>query len=97
MRFLWLLIAATFIHASAQTPEELLRLAQGSFTNPSGFEFDGSGLLQMDGSPWQVKFKAVIAAAPAPLETPHAPVHPAGRVGAPFQFTKTGEGSDDRP
>ncbi|HMH13475.1 MAG TPA: TlpA disulfide reductase family protein [Edaphobacter sp.] len=82
---------------NSQTPEDLLRLAQESFTNPSGFEFDGSGLLQLDASPWRVKFPVVIAAAPAPLETPHAPVFPAGRVGGPFQYTKAGEGSDEKP
>jgi len=97
MRALWLLIVATAIRVSAQTPEELLKLAQESFTNPSGFEFDGSGVLQPDGSSWQVKFPVVIAAAPAPLETPYAPVHPAGRTGGPLQWAKTGEGNDEKP
>jgi len=97
MRALWLLIVATSIQASAQTPEELLRLAQDAFTNPSGYEFHGAGLAQLEGSSWLVRFRVVIAAAPAPLETPHAPVHPVGRVGGPFQYTKAGEGSDEKP
>jgi cytochrome c biogenesis protein CcmG, thiol:disulfide interchange protein DsbE len=97
MRALWFLIVATSLHAFSQTPDELLRLAQDSFTSPSGFEFDGSGLLQPDGSSWQAKFSVVIAAEPAPLETPHAPVHPGGRVGGPPQWAKTGEGNDERP
>jgi hypothetical protein len=97
MRALWFLIVTTAIQAFSQTPEELLKLAQESFTNPSGFEFDGSGVLQPDGSSWQVKFPVVIAAAPAPLETPYAPVHPAGRVGGPYQWAKTGEGNDEKP
>jgi cytochrome c biogenesis protein CcmG/thiol:disulfide interchange protein DsbE len=97
MRALWLLIVATSIQAFAQTPAELLKLAQESFTNPSGFEFDGAGLLQPNPSSWQMKFRVVIAAAPAPLETPYAPVHPGGQVGGPFQYTKTGEGSDEKP
>ena len=97
MRVLWLLIFITAVSAASQTPEELLRQAQDAFTNPSGFEFDGSGLLRPDGSSWQMKFPVVIVAAPAPLETPRAPVHPAGRIGGPFQWTKTGEGSDEKP
>jgi peroxiredoxin len=87
----------TPVGAVSQTPEDLLRLAQESFKNPSGYEFDGSGLLQLDGSSWQVKFPVVIAAEPAPLETPHAPVFPAGRVGGPYEYAKTGDGSDEKP
>jgi peroxiredoxin len=97
MRIFWLLIVAAAIQASAQTPEELLRLAQESFTDPSGFQFDGAGVLQLDNSSWQVKFRVVIAAAPAPLETPHAPVHPAGQLGGPYQWAKTSGGDDEKP
>ena len=97
MRALWFLMLATSIRSFAQSPEELLRLAQESFTNPSGYEFDGSGLLKVDGTSWQVKFHVVIAAEPAPLETPNAPVSPAGRVGAPLEYQKTGDGNDEKP
>lgn len=97
MRALCLLVLAASISASAQTPDELLRLAQDAFTNPNGYEFDGSGLLQPEGSSWQVKFSVVFAAAPASPATPQAPVHPVGRVGGPFQFVKTGAGSDEKP
>lgn len=97
MRVIWFLIVATSIHASAQTPEALLRLAQDTFKNPSGYEFHGTGLLQQDGSSWQVKFAVVIAAAPAPLETPFAPASPGVAAGGPFQWAKTGEGNDEKP
>jgi hypothetical protein len=51
MRALWFLIVTTAIQAFSQTPEELLKLAQESFTNPSDFEFDGTGVLSRTDHP----------------------------------------------
>lgn len=70
------------VSAVTQIPVELVRLAEESFTNLGGYEFDGLGLglMQLDGSTFQVRFPVVIAAELAPLETQHVAVHPAGQV-----------------
>jgi peroxiredoxin len=97
MRTLWLLMAVISMGASAQTPQELIRLAQDAYRNPTGYELGGKGLLQPVGSSWQVRFPITIVAAPAPLETPNAPVSPVVRFGGPLEFTKTSEGSNEKP
>ena len=97
MRILWLLMVVTSVGACAQTPQELLRFAQDAYRNPTGYEIDGKGSVQPVGSSWQVGFPVTIVAAPAPLETPNAPVSPGVRVGGPLAFTKTSEGSDEKP
>lgn len=97
MRTLWLLMAFTSLSACAQTPQEFLRLAQDVYKNPSGYEITGRGTVQPAGSSWQVTFNVTLVAAPAPLETPNAPVNPAGRVGGQMQWTKVGDGADEKP
>jgi peroxiredoxin len=97
MRTLWLLMIATSIGACAQTPQELLRLAQEAYKNPSGYEIKGHGSVQPAGSSWQVTFNVTLLAAPAPLETPNTPVNPAGLVGGPMQWAKVGDGADEKP
>lgn len=97
MRTLWLLMVVTSVGACAQTPQEFLRFAQDAYRNPTGYELNGKGLLQPVGSSWQVGFPITIVAAPAPLETPNAPVSPGVRVGGPLAFMKTSEGSDEKP
>jgi len=86
------LIFAASLSAASQSPDELLRLAQDAFLNPSGYEFHGGGLFQPDGSSWDVKFSVDIAAEPAPLETPRSPVNPGVRAGGPFQYEMAGQG-----
>jgi cytochrome c biogenesis protein CcmG/thiol:disulfide interchange protein DsbE len=97
MRTLWLLMVATSIGACAQTPQELLRLAQDAYKNPSGYEIKGRGSVQPAGSSWQATFNVTVAAAPAPLETPNAPASPGGQVGGGMQWTNVGGGADEKP
>jgi hypothetical protein len=80
MRTLWLLMVVTSVGACAQTPQELLHLAQDAYKNPSGYEIKGRGSVQPAGTSWQVTFNVTLVADPAPLETPNAPVSPAGRA-----------------
>ncbi len=56
MRILWLVCFAIPVGAVAQTPQELLRLSQETYKNPSGYEIKGQGLVQPAGSSWQVTF-----------------------------------------
>jgi hypothetical protein len=88
MRTLWLLMVVTSVGACAQTPQQLLRLAQDAYKNPSGYEITGHGSAQPAGTSWQVTFNVTLVAAPAPLETPNAPINPGGQVGGPMQWTK---------
>lgn len=97
MRILWLLVVATSISAWAQTPQELLRLAQQAYKNPAGYDITGRGSVQLAGSSWQVTFFVEVIGTPAPLETPNAPAVPASRVGGPMQWTNIGGGTDAKP
>jgi peroxiredoxin len=97
MRTLWLMMVVASIGAGAQTPQELLRLAQDAYKNPSGYEIKGRGSVQPAGSSWQVTFHVTLVAAPAPIETPNVPVNPAGQVGGPMEWTKVGDGADEKP
>jgi peroxiredoxin len=94
--FLLLLLSATS-RASAQTPIELLRLAQDTYKSPAGYQINGEGSVQPLGSSWQINFSVVIAAAPAPLGSTHTPVVPAGRIGGPMQYVNVGGGTDAHP
>src|SRR5271163_1672022 len=64
--------------ACAQTPQELLRLAQDTYKNPDGYETKGKGSVQTAGSSWRVSFDVIAAAAPTPFDTPRPAAHPAG-------------------
>jgi peroxiredoxin len=83
--------------ACAQTPQELLRLAQETYKSPDGYEIKGKGSVQPPGSSWQVTFDVTIAAAPSPFDSPRPPAHIVGRVGGHQQFVNVLGGSDDKP
>jgi peroxiredoxin len=97
MRTLLLLMIAASAAIHAQTPQQLLQLAQDAYKDPSGYEITGHGAVQPVGSSWRMSFPVLMAAAPAPLDDPHAPVSPAIRTGNPFEYTKVGDGSDSKP
>jgi peroxiredoxin len=83
--------------ACAQTPQELLRLAQDTYRNPDGYETKGKGSVQPPGSSWRVSFDVIAAAAPAPFDSPRPAAHPAGSVGGHMQFVNVLGGSDEKP
>ncbi len=56
MRHVLLLLLITASYARAQTPEELLQLAQDTYKSPEGYHIEGRGSVQPFGSSWQVKF-----------------------------------------
>ena len=66
MRHVLLLLLTTVPCARAQTPQELLRLAQDTYKSPEGYQINGKGSVQPSGSSWQMNFDVVIAAAPSP-------------------------------
>ncbi len=83
--------------AYAQTPQELLRVAQDAYKSPDGYEIKGNGSVQPLGSSWRVSFDVIAAAAPTPFDRPRPAAHPAGRVGGQLQFVNVLGGSDERP
>jgi peroxiredoxin len=83
--------------ACAQTPQELLRLAQDTYRSPDGYEIKGRGSVQPAGSSWQVSFNVLTAAAPSPFDSPRPPAHPVGRVGSSMQFVNVLGGTDEKP
>ncbi len=90
------LLLATASCAFAQTPQELLQLAQDAYKNPDGYEIKGHGSVQPKDSSWRVTFDVIIAAAPSPFENPRPPAHPAGRVGH-VEYAKVLGGADEKP
>ncbi len=97
MRHVLLLLLTTASCSCAQTPQELLRLAQDTYKSPEGYLINGKGSVQPSGSSWQMNFDVVIAAAPSPPGNPQVPAVPGGRVGGPMQFVKVGDGTDEKP
>jgi peroxiredoxin len=83
--------------ACAQTPQELLRLAQDTYKIPDGYEIKGRGSVQPPGSSWQVSFDVIIAAAPSPFDSPRPPAHVVGRVGGKQTYVNVLGGSDEKP
>src|ERR1035437_3022526 len=83
--------------ACAQTPQELLRLAQDTYRSPDGFEIKGRGSVQPAGSSWQISFDVITAAAPSPFDSPRPPAHVVGRFGGRQQFVNVLGGSDEKP
>jgi peroxiredoxin len=83
--------------AYAQTPQELLRLAQDTYKSPDGYEVKGRGFVQPNGSSWQISFDVGIAAAPSPFDSPRPPAHIVGRVGGHQQSVNVLGGSDEKP
>jgi len=84
-------------YASAQSPQELLRLAQETYKSPDGYTINGKGSVQPPGSSWQVTFDVITAAAPSPFDGPRPPAHPGGSVGGHMQFVNVLGGSDEKP
>jgi hypothetical protein len=91
------LLLAIVSCAYAQTPQELLRLAQDTYKSPDGYEIKGGGFVQPYGSSWQIRFELIIAAAPSPFDSPRPPAHLVGRVGGKLQFVNVLGGSDEKP
>jgi hypothetical protein len=97
MRYVLLLLLTTAIYARAQTPQELLRLAQDTYKTPEGYQIEGKGSVQPSGSSWQVNFDVMIAAAPSPPGNPQVPAVPGGGVGGHMQFVNVSGGTDEKP
>ena len=97
MRHVLLLLLFTASCAWAQTPEELLQLAQDTYKSPEGYQIEGKGSVQPLGSSWQIRFDVKIAAAPSPPGTPKASAGPSVGVGGHMQFVNLLGGSDEKP
>ncbi|HEY6377046.1 MAG TPA: TlpA disulfide reductase family protein [Edaphobacter sp.] len=97
MRYVLLLLLTTASCACAQTPQELLRLAQDTYKSPEGYLINGKGSVQPSGSSWQINFDVLIAAAPSPLGNPQVPAVPGGGVGGHMQFVNVLGGTDEKP
>jgi len=81
----------------AQTPQELLRLAQDTYRSLDGFEIKGRGFVQPHDSSWQISFDLIIAAAPSPFDSPRPPAHLVSRFGGQQQYVNLLGGSDEKP
>jgi hypothetical protein len=97
MRHVLLLLLITASCAWAQTPEELLQLAQDTYKSPEGYQIDGRGSVQPLGSSWQINFNVKIAAASSLPASPKASVGPRVAVGGHLQFVNVLGGSDEKP
>jgi hypothetical protein len=96
MRHVLLLLLITASCAWAQTPEELLQLAQDTYKSPEGYQIAGRGSVQPLGSSWQINFDAKIAAAASLPGTPQGPAGPRVGVGH-LQFVNVLGGNDEKP
>jgi hypothetical protein len=96
MRYLLLLLLTTVSCACAQTPLELLRLAQDTYRSPEGYQINGRGSVQPSGSSWQINFDVMIAAAPSP-GIAQASAGPGARVGGHLQFVNVLGGTEEKP
>jgi len=94
---LLLLLLTTASCSCAQTPQELLRLAQDTYKSPEGYQMNGKGSVHPSGSSWQMSFDVVIVAAPSPLANPQVPAVAGGGVGGHMQFVNVGGGTDEKP
>src|ERR1700730_534010 len=98
MRHVLLLLLTTATCARAQTPQELLRLAQDTYKSPEGYQINGTGSVHPSGSSWQMNFDVMIAAPPSPPGNPQVPaVAGGGGVGGHMQFVNVGGGTDEKP
>ena len=96
MRYLLLLLLTTVSCACAQTPLELLRLAQDTYKSPEGYQINGRGSVQPSGSSWQINFDVMIAAAPPPGNA-QASAGPGAHVGGHLQFVNVLGGTEEKP
>jgi len=97
MRHVLLLLLIAASCAWAQTPEELLHLAQDTYKSPEGYQIEGKGSVQPFGSSWQIKFDVKIAAAPSLPGAPQGPAGPRVGVGGHLQFVNVLGGTDEKP
>jgi hypothetical protein len=97
MRHVLLLLLFTASYAWAQTPEELLQLAQATYKSPEGYQIEGKGSVQPFGSSWQVKFNVKIEADPSLPGTPQGPGGPRVALGGHLQFVNVLGGTDEKP
>src|ERR1700677_2466385 len=96
MRHGLLLLLFTACYARAQTPEELLQLAQATYKS-AGYQIEGRGSVQPFGSSWQVKFNVKIEADPSLPGAPQGPAGPHVGVGGHMQFVNVLGGTDEKP
>jgi hypothetical protein len=97
MRHVLLLLLFATSCAWAQTPEELLQLAQDTYKSPEAYQIEGKGSVQPLGSSWQIKFDVKIAAPSSPPAAPKASGGPSVAVGGHMQFVNVLGGSDEKP
>lgn len=74
-RFLVLFLASSIAHP--QSPQELLRRAQETYTDAGGVEVKGTGNVRPHGSSWQMNFDVTLVARPAEHAAPGQAQKPA--------------------
>jgi hypothetical protein len=98
MRPILLLLLTTASCAYAQTPQQLLQMAQDTYKSPEGYQISGRGSVQPPGSSWQINFDVKIAAAPSPPGEPQTSAHSgSAAVGGHLQFVNVLGGADEKP
>ncbi len=91
MRYILLLLLTTASCACAQTPQQLLQMAQDTYRSPEGYQMNGKGSVQPLGSSWQINFDVKIAAAPSP------PANSGSAAVGHLQFVNVLGGADEKP
>lgn len=97
MRYILLLLLTTTSCAWAQTPQQLLQMAQDTYTSPEGYQINGEGSVRPIGSSWQIHFHVRIAAAPFSPGEPQARAHSGGVAVGHLQFVNELGGVDEKP
>jgi hypothetical protein len=97
MRHVLLLLLTTASCACAQTPQQLLQMAQDTYTSPEGYQINGKGTVQPIGSSWVINFDVKIAAAPSPPGDPQAPASSGSAAVGHLQFMNELGGVDEKP
>jgi hypothetical protein len=97
MRHVLLLLLTTASCAYAQTPQQLLQLAQDTYTSPEGYQINGKGSVQPLGSSWQINFDVKIAAAPSPSGDQQLPANSGSAAVGHLQFVNMLGGADEKP
>jgi peroxiredoxin len=97
MRHVLLLLLTTASYACAQTPQQLLQMAQDTYRSPEGYQINGRGSVQPLGSSWQINFDVKIAAAPSPPGDPQAPANSGSAAVGHLQFVNVLGGADEKP
>jgi hypothetical protein len=97
MRHVLFLLLTTASCAWAQTPQQLLQMAQDTYTSPEGYQINGEGSVQPIGSSWEIHFHVKIAAAPSPPGEPQAPANSGSAAVGHLQFVNELGGADEKP